>query len=256
MGIFDSIANFINPVLHPLVEIHPLLAVAIVSFLIALFNALIYKWLTDQHKMKALKDEMKKMQQEVRKYKDNAAKMMEIQGKLMQRNLDYMKQSFKPTLVTMIPILIILGWMTGHLAYDAIAPNVPVMVTMTFAKAETGDATLQVPLGMQIVGDETQTIDEKTHSITWKVKGKEGKYNLEFVKDGEVVKQPIIITSGLDYAKPIVRYSDSNAFVQSHIANKSKTIVDLGFYKMGYLMSYLICAIGFSLGIRKIMKLS
>lgn len=256
MSWIDAITSFLNPVFHPLVEIHPFFAIAIISFGIALFNSWIYKLMTDQHKMKALKDEMKKMQQEVRKYKDNASKMMEIQGKLMKRNLDYMKQSFKPTLVTMIPILIIFGWMTGHLAYDSISPGVPVNVTMFFEKTQTGDAYLQVSSGLSIVGVSQKTIDERTHTAMWTVKGvSEGKYDLTFSKDGEKVSQPIIISAESEYAKPVLAYSKSATFVQSKIGNNSKVVLDLGFYQMGYLMTYLICAILFSLGIRKLMNL-
>lgn len=256
MSWIDAITSFLNPVFHPLVNIHPFFAIVIVSFAIALFNSWVYKLMTDQHQMKALKDEMKKMQDEVRKYKDNASKMMEIQGKLMKRNLDYMKHSFKPTFVTMIPILIILGWMTSHLAYDPVMPGVPVNVTVFFDKTVTGSASLQVPSGLKIIGPAMQSIDTKTHTIVWTVEGiTEGKYQLEFTKDGEVVKQPITISTDADYAKPVVRFSDSETFIQSKIHNKSKVVLDLGFYKMGYLLTYILCAILFSLGIRKLMKL-
>lgn len=256
MSWIDTITSFLNPVFHPLVDIHPFFAIAIISFGIALFNSWVYKLMTDQHKMKALKDEMKKMQQEVRKYKDNAQKMMEIQGKLMKRNLEYMKQSFKPTFVTMIPILIILGWMTAHLAYDPIMPGVPVNVTMFFEKTVTGSASLQVPSGLKLIGPAMQSIDTKTHTVMWAVEGMtEGEYYLEFTKDGEKVTQPILISTEADYAKPIVKYGDSETFVQSKIHNKSKVVLDLGFLRMNYLWTYLICAILFSLGIRKLMKL-
>lgn len=256
MSWIDTITSILNPIFHPLVEIHPFFAIAIVSFGIALFNSWVYKLMTDQHKMKALKDEMKKMQQEVRKYKDNASKMMEIQGKLMKRNLEYMKQSFKPTFVTMIPILIILGWMTSHLAYDSIQPGVPVNVTLFLEKTQTGSVTLQVPSGLKIIGAAMQSIDPTKHTIMWTVEGiTEGEYDLEFVKDGEKVTQPIVISTDADYAKPVVKFGDSETFVQSKIHNQSKVILDIGFYKMGYLLTYILCAILFSLGIRKLMKL-
>jgi len=251
----DGITGFLNPIFHPLLLIHPLLAIAIVSCCIALFNAWIYKIFTDQHQMKALKDEMKRMQNDIRKYKDNTAKMLEVQSAMMSKNMDYMKQSFKPTLITMVPILIILAWMTGHLAYDPIHSNIPVNVTVFLQKAETGTVQLQVPFGMQVLGSASKDIDPLTHTVTWEVKGAAGTYRLDFIKDGETVSQPIIISDGFDYAKPTLAFSGSQTFIQSQIHNNSKVVIDFGFFHLGYLLTYFICAIGFSLGIRKLMGL-
>ncbi len=256
MSWIDTATSFLNPVMHPLLQIHPLLAVAVVSCFIALFNAWVYKIFTDQHKMKALKEDMKRMQNEVRKYKDNSSKMLEVQSEMMKKNLDYMKQSFKPTLITMIPVLIILGWMTGHLAYDPIHPSMPVNVTVFLQKAEVGTVQLQVPFGMEIIGNESQDVNNATHSATWEVEGAAGTYNMDFIKDGEKVTQQIIISNDQVYAKPVVPFSGSASFVQGQIHNNSKVIINVfGLFNLGYLLTYFICAICFSLGIRKLMGL-
>ena len=44
--------NLLNPVLYPLLEINSLLAILIVSFLITLLITLVYKYTTDQKKLK------------------------------------------------------------------------------------------------------------------------------------------------------------------------------------------------------------
>jgi len=254
MSWIDAITGFLNPIMHPLVQIHPFFAVAIVSFFVALFNSWIYKVFTDQHKMKALKEDMKHMQADIKKYKDNTSKMLDIQSRLMQKNMEYMKQSFKPTLITLIPILIILGWMTGHLAYDSVQPNMPVNVAVFLTSAQTGSVLLQVPFGMEIVGDANQPINTTSHAAMWTVKGVAGTYNLDFTKGNETVSQQIIIAAQ-DYAKPIVTFSGSQVFSRAQIGNSPKKILDFGAFSINYFWTYFICAIAFSLGIRKLMKL-
>jgi len=54
------------------------------------------------------------MQTEMKSYKDNPDKMMELQKKVMEKNMKYMLESLKPTIITFIPILFILNWLREY----------------------------------------------------------------------------------------------------------------------------------------------
>ena len=84
-------------------------AVIILSFLLTALVTWIYKLVTNQVLMKQMKDELKMYQDQMKEHKENHEKMMEIQKKAMEKNLQYMKHSFKPTLFTLVPLLIIFG---------------------------------------------------------------------------------------------------------------------------------------------------
>ena len=44
-------------------------------------------------------------------------KMMVVQRKAMETNMKYMMQSMRPTLFTLIPIIVIFGWLNATLAF-------------------------------------------------------------------------------------------------------------------------------------------
>src|SRR4030043_2257506 len=110
-------------------------AILIISFAITLIITLVYKFTTDQKKMKKLKEEMKGYQKKIKEVsKSNPKKAMEIQQQAMKQNMEYMKHSFKSTLYTFIPIIIIFGWLNAHMAYYPLEPNQPFTITAYFAE--------------------------------------------------------------------------------------------------------------------------
>ena len=85
----------------------PAVFIISLSAMLSLAISLVQKFATDQVLMKELKKELKSLQQKIKEHKDNPEKVKEINSKLMSTNAKYMKQSFRPLLITMIPFLII-----------------------------------------------------------------------------------------------------------------------------------------------------
>ena len=50
--------------------------------------------------------------------------------------MKYMSHSFKPTLITIIPIFIIFGWMSHVFAFDSIHPNQEFTLTAMLIKMQ------------------------------------------------------------------------------------------------------------------------
>jgi len=88
--------------------------IAIISFLLTLVTTLIYKYMTDQEVMKTLKADIKALQAKMKEHKDDKDRMMSFQKEAMTKNMEYMKKSFKPMLVTFVPIIFIFGWLRGY----------------------------------------------------------------------------------------------------------------------------------------------
>ena len=103
LGITTSATSF----LKVLVNLSPLGTLLTISFILTLLSTLAYKYLTDQKKLKEIKDETKKLQEEMKLLKNDASKMMEKQKEIMQKNMYVMRSSFKPLLYTFIPFLLI-----------------------------------------------------------------------------------------------------------------------------------------------------
>ncbi len=99
-----------------LIESYPLAFIIGVSFLVTLFITLAYKYFTNQDEMKRLRKELKELQGAVKENKDDNTKVLELQKEAMQKNAEYMKHSFKPMLVTFLPLIIVFGWLRGAYA--------------------------------------------------------------------------------------------------------------------------------------------
>ncbi len=105
---FDS---FFNMIFGKLIELSHLWALVIIATILTFLVTIVYKYATDQTLMKGLKDETKSLQKQMKEHKDNPSKMMEIQKQAMEKNMKYMMHSFKPMIITFIPIIIIFGWL-------------------------------------------------------------------------------------------------------------------------------------------------
>src|SRR3989344_7673590 len=106
-----------NPILQPLINTSPIVAIIVLSLVISLIIVLVYKFFTNQAEMKRLKEEQKEYQKKMKELRHNPEEMMKVQKEAMGKNIDYLKHSLKAMLITMLPVILIFGWMNDHLAY-------------------------------------------------------------------------------------------------------------------------------------------
>ena len=179
--------------------------------------------------------------------------MMKIQKEAMQSNLQYMKHSFKATLITMLPILLIFGWMNGHLMYEPIYPGEKFTMTAGFADGVTGEAEIIVDEGVEILSEVKQQIQSQ---VTWRMKSSGGEHYLK-VKTSEGEEEiKVLITKEFKYENPISFFEDSD--IKSLQVNYEK-LKPLGTFSIfgwepGWLGLYIILSIVFSMGLRKVLK--
>ena len=242
--------NLLNPVFSPLLNLPTLWAVVLLSFLISLVITLLYKYTTDQNLMKQLKGEMKEFQKEIKELRKEPEKAMQVQKKAMQTNMKYMMHSMRSTLYSFIPIIIIFSWMNAHLAYEPILPGQDFTTTVTFENIN-GVVELSVPKGIVIDGDAKKEVKDGT--VKWVLNGNKGEYLLEYIVDGKKYGKEVLITEENKYKEPIKKINDGYVkFIE--IEHKPKKLLNLGFMKIGWLGSYIIFSIIFSMLIRKVIK--
>jgi len=244
----------LNPVLQPLLTKSPLLVILLISFVISLITTLVYKFATNQTEMKRLKEQQKDFQKRLKELRHNPEEMMKVQKEAMKSNMDYMKHSLKSTLITMLPIILIFSWMTGHLVYEPIYPGETFSVTASFAKGVNGNAELIPDQGTELSSDAKQQISNG--EITWRLKSTEGEHTLT-VKNGETQQQSkVLITEELKYDNPITMYQHSDIEKITVNYGKLQPLGDLslfGWYP-GWLAIYFLSSIAFTLGLRKLLK--
>lgn len=115
--------TYLDSVLNPLIALDPnpsspLLTIMIIAAFIAFFIVLLQKLLIDYDKMEEMQNEMKELQTELREAQKAGdpkalAKVQKKQMEFMPKQKELMTMQFKPTLITMIPILLIYYGMVG-----------------------------------------------------------------------------------------------------------------------------------------------
>jgi len=123
--VMGAIILFYNGPAEPIVfGLIPLHAIGALSIVLSLIVTLIYKFFTDQILMKELKGELKSHQKQMKNHRGDTAKISELSKKSMETNMKYMRQTFKPMLITIVPFLLIFQYLRG--AFDStIILNLP-----------------------------------------------------------------------------------------------------------------------------------
>jgi len=241
----------LSPVFDPLLSLPMIWVVVIMAFIITLIITLIYKFTTNQNLMKELKSEMKELQKEMKELKSEPQKMMEVQKKAMQTNMKYMSHSMRSMLFTFIPIILIFGWMNSHLAYEPILPGQEFTTSVLFYDDIKGGTELIVPQGISSSGELNKTISDG--EVKWVLKGEEGEYLLEYKVDGKSYTKDLLITEEQSYSKPVKVVKDKTVR-QISIDNNKMKVLNLFGWKIGWLGSYIILSIIFSMILRKLFK--
>jgi len=243
--------NLLNPIFGPLLNLPTLWAVILLSFLISLIITVVYKYTTNQDLMKQLKDEMKEFQREIKELKKEPEKAMQVQKKSMQTNMKYMMQSMKSTLYSIVPIIIIFSWMSANFAYDPILPGQDFTTTVVFEENVEGMIELSIPVGLTIDGGARKAV--KDSEVKWVLSGEKGEYLLEYIFDGKKYGIEILITKEKRYKEPIKMVRDG--IVRSiEVENKPKKLLNLFGWQVGWLGTYIMFSILFSILIRRIIK--
>jgi len=251
MAFLDAV---LNPVLNPLINFNPFWGIIVISFVISLLITLVYKLVTDQNEMKHLKGEQKEFQQKMKEARSNPEQMKVIQKDAMKVNMNYMKHSFKPTLYTMIPIILIFSWMAAHLAFEPIYPGEQFSITASFEEGVSGAAELVGDSGVELINDAKQEI---TGAVTWNLRSSSGEHFLTVKTDNAEQTKKVLITEDLQYEEPISNYEHSDI---SQIQVNYKELKPIGDFSIfgwqpGWLGLYIIFSIIFSMALRKILKI-
>jgi uncharacterized membrane protein (DUF106 family) len=243
-------SSIFDPVFVPLIRISPLLAVVVLSLLITFIMTIIYKYMTNQKRMKEMKDKLNGFQKEIKAAGKDQKRMMEINKEMMMINAEYMKHSLKPMIVSWIPVLLIFAWMSANLAYYPIHPGEAFNATLKFAPGVSGNVTISSFPQLSIEGSTTKPVE---NSIAyWALSGNEGSYTLSFSFQNRSYEKKVKISSGTGYENPVTKLAGNITSIE--ISNRAMKVVKIGNFSMGWFWSYFILALLFNTILRKIMK--
>jgi uncharacterized membrane protein (DUF106 family) len=257
--------------LGSLLAMPPVLLILLVSLVISVVTVIIYKFTTNQQKLKSIQDEQKSLRDELKKNQNNPDKAMKLQKRAMELSMEVMPESMKSMIFTFIPVIIIFGWLSANLSYMPIAPGEMFTTTVNFEKIMPGKITLNTSEGLEMITTQTQDITTGT-SVSWQLRGPEGKYTLFYTYGFETYNLTMQITAGRQSTVPILARQTKILFIfpagtgipeQSNIKQirvDMKPIRPLGQgfnlfgWYPGWLSIYIISSLVFTSLFRKYMK--
>lgn len=136
---FSILNPILNPIFNPLLTLvsvpnNPyfgaIIGVFIIATLVAFVITVANKLLVDQDRLQFLQGEMKGFQSEMMKAQKSGdpkamATMQKKQAEFMSLQKEMMFNSFKPMIVTFIPIILIFYWMAGNPLINQLYLNIP-----------------------------------------------------------------------------------------------------------------------------------
>jgi len=93
-----------------IIQANSKISIILISGLVSLFISLVNYFVLDKEKVKEGRAKQKKLQEEIKQHRDNPQKMMELNKEMMSHMGNNFKHSFRPMLITLIPILVVFAW--------------------------------------------------------------------------------------------------------------------------------------------------
>lgn len=229
-----------------------LYSVLIISFAVSLLINIVYKFMTDQKRLKEIREEIKVYQERMKQLRDDPKKLVEVQRDAMKLQMEMFTQTMRSTFITIIPLILMFAWMNAHFAYAPIMPNQEFTTTMLFKEKAAGSAELIVPEGIQITGN--AVVDVEDDEAVWDLKGEEGEYLLQYKYNDLTFDKEVLITQNSNYKTPI-KNINQNDVEQISVSHEKNILLNIFGFKIGWLGTYIIFSLIFSLVLRRLMGL-
>lgn len=257
--------EILNPILNPLLKLGAFWTILIVSLVVSVVTVIIYRYATDQERLRKVKADMKRYQKKAMAARDDPQKAMKLQKEIMKLNGEYMRSSFKSTLYTFLPIILFFGWLGANLAFMPLLPGEPFAVTATFKEGVAGQATLQLPRALSINDTLTKNVTAEQLLVWSDISGPAGTYDASISHSGGEEQFFTIFIDEESYMNPLNELrKDSEVFNAITVGNEKLLIFDGVFLfkdipwvkTFGWFGAYFLFSIVFSTALRKILKVA
>lgn len=202
MKMIKIISEFFDVVLSPFSGMSPYAGLTAVSVVTGVVMVFLYRWTTDQEKLKQIRDRIKIHFLEIRLFKEDMAEMFTIQKDIMKENLNYLRYTFKSAVLLIIPIIFIVIDLNARYSYYPIHPGNSFVVS-----AIAGDPgsleriELALPEGLAMDVQAMRIPEERR--VSWQVRsGSSGTYNLTFHQGEKQYIHHVVISNLIQRLQP------------------------------------------------------
>jgi len=184
MWIFNSILGKIFEILFiPFRNMNPWVAMIVVSFLTALLMLFVYRYTSNQKGIKKVKNKIKAHLLEIRLYKDSMSISLQAQGKILLANFKYIALNFRPLLVMIVPVMLIIIQLNFWFGYDSLKTGQPTLLKVKLEESYNPlqqNIVLEPSPGIKIETDPLRI--EEDSEVNWRISPQsKGSHDLSIV---------------------------------------------------------------------------
>ena len=196
MWIVNTVLNKIFDIIFlPFQGMSPWVGMIIISLLTGFLMLFIYRHTSNQVGIKRVKDRIKANLLEIRLFKDNMSVSLKAQGNILLANLKYITYSFKPLLVMIVPIILILVQLNFWFGYQPLKVGES---TILKVKLEEGQNPLILDLKVEpsaALSIETPPLRiEEEREISWRLRANEkGIHKLNLTLDNQRLFKEVLV---------------------------------------------------------------
>lgn len=235
----------LDPIFLPLFKFNLLLGLVVISFIVTLFSTLIYKYTTDQLLMKRIKREIKELQEKAKAAAEDPQKVMEINKEMFSKSMEQMKSNFKSSMYTMIPVMVILLYLSSSFSFAPISPNQEFEIEVT--TNQDIEINLENP-DLTLNKIEKYKLEDTYLTSYFFVGDKQGDYTVSFNNNTQTIK----LTNEYGFIEPVQQVNKE--IVKIETKHDKLVFLNLFGWRLGWFGAYIIISILFSMIIRKLLN--
>jgi uncharacterized membrane protein (DUF106 family) len=99
--------------INDIIIANPRISIVVFAGIVSLFISFVNHLVLDKDKVRTSKAKQKELRLKMKEHKHDTTKVMKYQKEMMSDSMENMKHSFKPMLITMLPILVVFYWIKG-----------------------------------------------------------------------------------------------------------------------------------------------
>lgn len=255
--------SFFQSVFQGFMDLPHFWIILVLSLLATFLTTIIYKYATDQKRLKEIKSKLKELRETQKKHKNDTKKMMSLQKEMMDLNMEMMKQSFKSMIYTFLPLILLFTWMSANIAYEPISPGEEFTLTARISNSyvhELNEINVSLlPEGDVELNEEYVPSKESRRELQWLLTAPEpGVYTAVVSSPTFNETKEILVSEGKDYTNPVKDISNSQ-LLRLEVGNEP--VRPLGNFsifglRFNWLWTYILLSLVLSVTFRKIMKVS
>lgn len=199
MGSLQLISSVFDLIMAPFQSMPPLWALSLFSLLAGLLMLLIFRYTSNQQRIRETKNGIKAHLLELWLFRDDPRIMISAQWQLLRLNGRYMKLALQPMIVMIVPMALILIFLEGWFGYRPLQPGEAVIVSVQVSDGEIGlleRASLRASNGVVV---ETPPLRiPLTKEVDWRIQANgPGIHKVSVDLSGRHLEKQVVVTQGL-----------------------------------------------------------